>query len=137
MTVQGTSDRHAPEVLEFAYVVVCNGAFSEPHVPNVPGVERFDGRVVHSSDVREELLSASKHAVVVGAGKSALDCATAAAERAGACTLLYRSPHWTAPQRILCRRYDHVMFTRISEAFSRPAWADSSSVPMFRTTSMN
>src|SRR5262245_58639160 len=42
-----------PIALEFDYVVVCNGVFSEPHVPQFDGQERFQGSIVHSSQLTD------------------------------------------------------------------------------------
>src|SRR4029434_1402273 len=57
------------------FVVVCNGVFSEPHVPRFEGQELFRGVIVHSSRLSEPEIVRGKRVVVVGAGKSALDCA--------------------------------------------------------------
>lgn len=119
VTAVDANHRHAAESFDVDFVVVCNGLFSRPHVPSIPGGERFEGAVVHSSELRDKHLGPEARVVVVGAGKSALDCATAASARSGSCTLLFRSPHWTAPQRLLGIRYDRVLFTRAAEAFYR------------------
>jgi len=58
--------------------------------------------------------------VVVGAGKSALDCANWAAERGRSVTLLFRKPHWMFPRYVLDRiRFDRIVITRFSEIFLR------------------
>jgi len=108
------------EKLEFDFVVVCNGVFSEPQVPQVPGHELFQGAVLHSSQLVDPGLVTGRRVVVVGAGKSALDCAAWAARHARACTLVFRSPHWTAPRYVFGRiRIDWVILTRFSELFVR------------------
>ena len=80
------------------FVVVCAGTFSEPLVPVIPGVAHFGGTVLHSSQATDPALLMDKRVVVVGAGKSALDCAAWAAEQARRCTLLFRAPHWMSPR---------------------------------------
>jgi len=102
------------------FVVVCAGTFSEPEVPAIDGVERFDGTVVHSSQATDHALFAGRRVVVVGAGKSALDCAAWAGSHAQACTLVFRKPHWMMP------RYfpggvpaDRLSMSRSTEAFFR------------------
>jgi len=62
------------EVWQFDFVAVCNGVFSEPRLPEVENRARFTGRVVHSSELSDENLLEGKRVIVVGAGKSALDC---------------------------------------------------------------
>jgi cation diffusion facilitator CzcD-associated flavoprotein CzcO len=91
-------DPDGPSSIPCDFVVVCTGTFCEPDVPEVAGVERFAGTVVHSSQATDPALLAGKRIVVVGAGKSALDCAAWAAEHAERCTLVFRAPHWMAPR---------------------------------------
>jgi cation diffusion facilitator CzcD-associated flavoprotein CzcO len=105
--------------LEFDFVVVCNGVFSEPHVPRFDGQELFRGVVVHSSRLSEPGMLLGKRVVVVGAGKSALDCANWAARYSEASTLVFRSPHWMAPRHLCGRRIDSVIMTRFFELFLR------------------
>lgn len=101
----------------FDFVVVCAGAFSEPQVPEIDGMHRFTGQLLHSSRATDPALFAGKRVVVVGAGKSALDVATWAASHATSTTLLFRKPHWMIP------RYlpggipsDRLLITRVNES---------------------
>jgi cation diffusion facilitator CzcD-associated flavoprotein CzcO len=80
------------------FVVICAGTFSEPQVPEIPGAERFAGLLMHSSQATDPALVTGRRVVVVGAGKSALDCAAWAAESAQSCTLVFRAPHWMSPR---------------------------------------
>ena len=102
----------------FDFVAICNGVFSEPYVPAVAGMDRFSGRVVHSCEVRDEHLIEAQRVIVVGAGKSALDCATRAARRGCSCTLVFRAPHWMLPRYFHGSvRADRIILTRFVEAF--------------------
>jgi dimethylaniline monooxygenase (N-oxide forming) len=102
------------------FVVVCAGTFSEPDVPAIAGADRFGGTVVHSSQATDPALFAGRRVVVVGAGKSALDCAAWAGSHAQECALVFRKPHWMMP------RYfpggipaDRLTMSRSTEAFFR------------------
>ena len=117
VVVRPTGSSGEPETLYFDYVAVCNGAFSIPNVPHIDGNEQFAGPVVHSSQFTDTSLVEGKRVIVVGAGKSALDCATVAARHAQSCTLVFREPHWMAPRYIFGVRYDRLFFTRFAEAF--------------------
>jgi dimethylaniline monooxygenase (N-oxide forming) len=104
------------ERLEFDFVVVCNGVFSEPNVPRVSGVERFAGPVLHSSQVTDPELVTGRRVIVVGAGKSALDCATWAAREGSSCILAFRRAYWMVPRYLLgVVRMDWLMLNRFSE----------------------
>ena len=102
------------------FVAICNGVFSQPHVPSIEGRERFAGRVVHSSEMTDPFALIGQRIVVVGAGKSALDCATWAARHCRSCTLVYRAAHWMVPRYFYGRiRADRVILTRFFELFTR------------------
>ncbi len=108
------------ETLHFDFVVVCNGVFSEPKIPQITGRELFEGAVLHSSRLVDPALVAGKRVVIVGAGKSALDCATWAAGHGRSCTLVFRAPHWMAPRYFFGRiRFDRMVMTRLAESFLR------------------
>jgi len=100
----------------FDFVVVCNGVFSEPYVPYIEGQEHFGGLLIHSSQMVDQELLSGKRVVVVGAGKSALDCAFVAAHEATSSTLVFRKPHWMLPRYFPGdMRVDDLFFTRITE----------------------
>jgi dimethylaniline monooxygenase (N-oxide forming) len=108
------------ERLEFDFVVVCNGVFSEPNVPQVSGVEGFAGPVLHSSQVTGPELVTDRRVVVVGAGKSALDCATWAAREGRSCTLVFRRAQWMVSRYPLGPvRMDWLVLTRLAETLMR------------------
>jgi len=83
---------------EFDHVVVCNGVFHRPKVPNVPGMKQFRGRVLHSSEVTSSSYGPNDAVIVVGGGKSAYDCASYAAREGFNPTLLFRRAQWMAPR---------------------------------------
>ncbi len=63
---------------DFDFVVICNGVFSEPKIPQIPGREAFEangGTVVHSAQAPDASLLDGRSVAVVGFGKSALDIA--------------------------------------------------------------
>jgi cation diffusion facilitator CzcD-associated flavoprotein CzcO len=53
-------------------IVNATGTWETPHVPEVPGRERFRGRQLHTRDYRTAEEFAGLHVVVVGAGISAI-----------------------------------------------------------------
>jgi dimethylaniline monooxygenase (N-oxide forming) len=108
----------SPEAWQFDFVAVCNGVFSQPRLPQIDNQAGFGGRIVHSSQLTYEDLVGAKRVVVVGAGKSALDCAGGAAQHGKSCVLLFRSPHWMLPRYFFGRiRAEWMLHTRFIEAF--------------------
>ena len=57
----------------FDYVIVATGHFSTPHVPSLPGIDSFLGRIIHSHDFREAKEFSGMRLLIVGASYSAED----------------------------------------------------------------
>jgi dimethylaniline monooxygenase (N-oxide forming) len=108
------------ETYDFDHVVICNGVFSEPYIPKFDGQDRFLGKILHSSQLTDPATIKGKRVVVVGAGKSALDCATFAAQQAASATLVFRKPHWMIPRYFGKTRVDKVLFNRFSTLIFPP-----------------
>jgi dimethylaniline monooxygenase (N-oxide forming) len=102
----------------FDFIVVANGLYFDPYIPEVPGREKFQGRILHTKDYLSPSIAAGKKTVVVGFGKSALDVVGEAAKFAKETTLVYRKAHWPIPMDILdvldVRR---IYLTRLACAF--------------------
>ncbi len=121
LTIQALRDVAEPETVTSDFLVVCNGVHSEPFVPQFGGIERFAGPVLHSSQTPEALRH--RRVLVVGAGKSALDCANYAGQVAAKCTLVFRRPYWMLPRYFFGRkRVDRQVFNRVTEMVTFPAY---------------
>ena len=104
VTVAPRDGSAAPASEAFDFVVVATGMYGGacPHIPNHPGKEAFEGEVLHSFNFTRREQAAGKRVVVVGGGKSAVDCAVAAVKGgAREVTLLQREAHWPVPRKIL------------------------------------
>ncbi|KAF1996431.1 FAD/NAD(P)-binding domain-containing protein [Amniculicola lignicola CBS 123094] len=116
----------------FKFLVVCNGMYHEKNLPAV--ASDFNGTgpgMHHSADVGSpevrKALATSDHAVVVGAGKSALDLATMIAkgdwvgkrEKTPQVTLLYKKAHWLSPRAMLREStyFERILFSRFVNAW--------------------
>jgi dimethylaniline monooxygenase (N-oxide forming) len=120
VTVRPANDLGPPQTLSFDFVVICNGVFSIPRIPAIEGRADFAGQAFHSSDICNVDIRVGKRVVIVGAGKSALDCAALAARRGALTTLVFRRSHWMLPQFFFRRiRADKLMMTRFSELFMK------------------
>ena len=134
------------EALDYDFVVVCTGQFSEKNLVEHPGRSEFEaagGRVLHSSEYTDATAVRDRDVVVLGFSKSATDVATNAA-RSGArsVTVVYRESVWRIPyfigglvnfKRILYVRAQERMFagwgqtrrSRAAHALARPmVWAN-------------
>ena len=76
------------------FLYLCTGYYDYEggYTPEWPGVERFQGRIVHPQQWPEELDYEGKRVVVIGSGATAVTLVPAMAERAAHVTMLQRSP---------------------------------------------
>jgi dimethylaniline monooxygenase (N-oxide forming) len=106
---------------EFDFVVVCNGTFSNPKLPLLPGKDDFianGGQVLHSTEFNDTSMIEGKRVVVVGYGKSASDIANVAANSANECIMLFRQAMWKVPRHLLgLVNLKYILLTRFSEAW--------------------
>ena len=58
---------------EFDHVIIATGHFSTPNVPEFPGFETFNGRVLHAHDFRDAMEFKDKDILIIGTSYSAED----------------------------------------------------------------
>src|SRR3954469_7796277 len=80
--------------LTCGFLFMCTGyyRYDEGYTPELPGVERFGGQVVHPQHWPEDIDYAGKRVVVIGSGATAATLIPAMAEDAAHVTMLQRSP---------------------------------------------
>jgi cation diffusion facilitator CzcD-associated flavoprotein CzcO len=104
---------------DFDFVVVCNGIFSEPKIPQIPGRDTFEangGVVLHSSQIPDDGQLEARAVVVVGFGKSALDIAEASLAKARSTAIVARRIPWKVPHRIWGRAHiKYFVLSRFTE----------------------
>jgi dimethylaniline monooxygenase (N-oxide forming) len=103
---------------DFDFVIVCNGVFSEPHIPLFSGRNEFEahgGIVLHSSQVSDAAILNGRDVVVIGFGKSALDLAEASLATARSTAIVCRSVPWKVPHRIGRANIKRFILTRFME----------------------
>ncbi|XP_039441096.1 uncharacterized protein LOC120421863 [Culex pipiens pallens] len=81
------------ETLQFDFVMVCNGHYSCPMVPEYPGRDVFVGIQIHSHDYRCADRFEDQDVLLVGAGYSASDIAIATAKVARSLTVSHHDPN--------------------------------------------
>lgn len=75
------------------HVVMAVGLSGRPNIPSLPGLDDFDGDVVHSGAFNDAPAYAGKHCVVIGAGTSGHDAAQELLNSgAAAVTMIQREP---------------------------------------------
>ncbi len=81
-----------------AVLVLAAGPLSEPVIPELPGLERFQGPVFHSSRWDHAFDLSGKRVAVVGTGASAAQFVPEIQPRVARLLLFQRTPAWVLPR---------------------------------------
>ncbi|MEP7215966.1 MAG: NAD(P)/FAD-dependent oxidoreductase [Anaerolineaceae bacterium] len=83
------------------FLWMCQGYYrhSEGYTPEWPGMDRYNGQIVHPQSWPEDLDYAGKQVVVIGSGATAATLVPAIAADCGHVTVLQRSPTYFIPGR--------------------------------------
>ncbi len=107
----------------FEFLVVCNGIFSTPWIPDYPGADEFikaGGRVCHTSAFTNLEEARDRHVIIVGYGKSSCDVANATAAISAATQVVVRGLIWKIPKRIArVLNFKYLFLTRLGEGLFR------------------
>ncbi|MGO4444234.1 flavin-containing monooxygenase [Mycobacterium sp. 2YAF39] len=98
---------------EFDVVVSAVGMLDKPFTPDIPGAERFTGRIFHSSEWDHSKSTAGERVASIGTGASAIQFVPEIAPAAAQLTVFQRSPTWVGP------RYDEPFTSEQQELFER------------------
>ncbi|SLN67105.1 4-hydroxyacetophenone monooxygenase [Oceanibacterium hippocampi] len=85
------------ELLQGSALVSAIGQLSLPSVPEIPGMETFEGPVFHSSAWPDDLELSGRDVAVVGTGASAMQIVPSIVDRVKSLTVYQRSPQWARP----------------------------------------
>ncbi len=86
--------------------IVGNGPLNEVSLPNIPGIQQFEGTLFHSSQWRHDYDLTGKRVAVIGTGASSIQFIPQIQPLVAHLTLFQRTPPWIVP------RLDHAI----------PAW---------------
>src|ERR1019366_8210426 len=75
------------------------GALSEPAVPKLPGLEKFEGQVFPSARWDHDADLAGRKVAVVGTGASAIQVVPEIQPKVGKLSVFQRTPPWIMPRR--------------------------------------
>ena len=100
-TLETKTAAGAGETIESNIVVSAVGQLNRPSIPNLQGLDSFNGPVVHSAQWDHGIDFTGKRVVVIGTGASALQFAPAVAKVAEQVTIFQRSAPWLRPTPVL------------------------------------
>lgn len=80
------------------HFVLATGPLHVPSIPDFPGLDAFQGKVMHSSQWDHGYDLAGKNVVSIGTGASAIQYVPEVAKEAGDLTVVQRTPGWIIPR---------------------------------------
>lgn len=86
-----------PQTLDAFALVTAVGQLSLPAMPDIDGIDRFDGPLFHSSRWPNDLDVAGKRVTVIGTGASAMQIVPTIADDVASLTVYQRSAQWARP----------------------------------------
>ncbi len=84
-----TMSSNGQQTYKFEFMIVSTGIYSNPKVPHwsdLPGRAEYTGEIVHSTDLQSEEQLSGKSVLIIGGGKSSIDCTCTAAQAGAAKT---------------------------------------------------
>jgi cation diffusion facilitator CzcD-associated flavoprotein CzcO len=79
-------------------LVTGTGALSDPSIPDIPGLDSFEGRVFHSAQWEHDYELGGQRVAVVGTGASAIQFVPRIQPAVDALTVFQRTPPWILPR---------------------------------------
>lgn len=98
------------------FVILATGPLSEPAVPKLPGLDRFEGRIFHSARWDRTYDLQGKEIAVIGTGASAIQFVPVVQPLVKKLHLFQRTPPWVVP------RVDRAFTVREKQQFGRRPW---------------
>jgi 4-hydroxyacetophenone monooxygenase len=95
LSVRDSSGRVTQE--EFNAVITAVGILSRPSLPDIPGLESFQGRIIHSAAWPKGLDLTGKRVAMVGTGASAFQIGPSIVDQVAGLKIFQRSPPWMLP----------------------------------------
>ncbi|GAA4544125.1 NAD(P)/FAD-dependent oxidoreductase [Pseudonocardia xishanensis] len=87
----------AVEEMTVPVIISAVGLLNRPAYPTIPGLDGFDGPVLHTGAWDTSVDLTGKRVAVIGTGASAMQLVPAIVDTAAEITIFQRSPHWIVP----------------------------------------
>ena len=84
--------------LSARFVIGATGVFSQPKLPEIPGIEAFEGPTMHTARWDHSVELDGRRVAVIGTGASAIQLIPAIAPQVERLTVFQRTPIWCLPK---------------------------------------
>jgi len=139
-----TEENGALETYRGRFLFFASGYYNydEPYAPTFPGIEGFQGEVVHPQHWPDGFDYAGKRLVVIGSGATAVSVIPALTEKAAHVTMLQRTPSYMISaarvqpamnglRKVLPRRVSHWILRWLNALVGSLAWLVARRAPEF------
>src|SRR5689334_19784354 len=89
---------HTGETLSAQFLIAATGFLCQPCTPDIPGIDTFEGRIIHTAQWDDSYSFAGRRAAVIGTGSTAVQVVPEVAKEAGELTVYQRTPIWVMPK---------------------------------------
>nr|WP_256735870.1 NAD(P)/FAD-dependent oxidoreductase [Mycolicibacterium hippocampi] len=86
------------ETLHAQFLVLATGYLCQPKVPDIPGIESFEGHVIHAAKWDEDYSMKGRRAAIIGTGSTGVQLIPALADDLAELTVYQRTPIWVMPK---------------------------------------
>lgn len=82
------------ETIQSNAVMSCSGLFSTPRLPEIPGIEDYQGEMFHTTNWNHDYDLTGKNVAIIGTGSTGTQLTRNVAAKAGHLTIYQRTPNW-------------------------------------------
>lgn len=82
------------QTLNSHFLISASGLFSTPRLPDIAGIDRFGGKMFHTTAWDHDYDFTGKRVAVIGTGSTGSQLVRAVAEKARSLTIYQRTPNW-------------------------------------------
>ncbi|MCW2690970.1 MAG: putative flavoprotein involved in transport, partial [Mycobacterium sp.] len=86
------------DTLTTRYLITATGFLSQPRVPDIPGIDSFTGKIIHTTDWDDDYDPQGRRVAVIGTGATAVQLIPELAKKAADLTVFQRTPIWVVPK---------------------------------------
>jgi cation diffusion facilitator CzcD-associated flavoprotein CzcO len=80
------------------FLITATGFLSQPKSPDIPGIDGFAGKIIHSADWDHDYSLAGKRTAIIGTGATAVQLIPELAREVAEVTVYQRTPIWVVPK---------------------------------------
>jgi len=86
------------ETLSAQFLIAATGFLCQPRTPDIPGIDTFNGRIIHTAKWDDSYPFRGKRAAIIGTGSTAVQVIPELAKQVSELTVYQRTPTWVMPK---------------------------------------